>query len=96
MARNARGRARIFFSDAAAKQIEAITDEAEIHALDRALAALSVAPDLGNPIPDSQPELREYTDDVDDVRVIYFLTALRTGVIWGSQGVSAGQRRVAA
>lgn len=81
MPRHARGRARIFFSDAAAKQIEAITDEAEIHALDRALSALSVAPDLGNPIPDSQPELREYTDDVDDVRVIYFLTALRTVVI---------------
>ncbi|MGW1364523.1 hypothetical protein ACWCQP_44855 [Streptomyces chartreusis] len=81
MARHARGRARIFFSDAAAKQIEAITDEAEIHALDRALTALSVAPDLGTPIPDSQPELREYTDDVDDVRVIYFLTALRTVVI---------------
>ncbi|WP_406190356.1 DUF5994 family protein [Streptomyces sp. NBC_01017] len=61
MGKHARGRARILFSDAAAKQIEAITDEAEIHALDRALTALSVAPDLGSPIPGSQPELREYT-----------------------------------
>ncbi|AVH54505.1 MULTISPECIES: type II toxin-antitoxin system RelE/ParE family toxin [Streptomyces] len=69
MAQQARGRARIFFTDSAAKQIEAITDEAEIHALDRALTALSVAPDLGSPIPDSHPELREYA--VDDVRVIY-------------------------
>lgn len=81
MGKHARGRARVFFSDAAAKQIEAITDEAEIHALDRALTALSVAPDLGSPIPGSRPELREYTDDVDDVRVIYFLTALRTVII---------------
>ncbi|MEU9331064.1 hypothetical protein AB0D91_46405 [Streptomyces canus] len=52
MARQARGRARIFFSDAA-KQIDAITDEFEIHA----------------------------SDDVDDVRVIYFLSALRTVII---------------
>lgn len=67
MAKHTRGsRPRIFFSHAAAKQIEAITDEAEIHALDRALTALSVAPDLGSPIPGS--ELREYTDDVDDIR----------------------------
>ncbi|AVH60761.1 MULTISPECIES: type II toxin-antitoxin system RelE family toxin [Streptomyces] len=81
MAKHARGRARIFFSDSAAKQIEAITDEAEIHALDRALTALSVAPDLGSPIPGSHPELRDYADDVDDVRVIYYVSALRTVVV---------------
>lgn len=44
MAKHARGRARIFFSDAAAKQIEAITDEAEIHALDRALPLCPSSP----------------------------------------------------
>nr|WP_269857115.1 hypothetical protein [Streptomyces sp. RPT161] len=62
-------------------QVEAITGEAEIHALDRALAVLSVDPALGTPIPASHPELREYADDVDDVRVIYYVTALRTVVV---------------
>lgn len=81
MGRHARGRARVVFGDSAAKQIEAITDEAEIHALDRALTALSVDPDLGTPIPASHPELRDYVDDVDDVRVIYYVTALRTIVV---------------
>ncbi len=44
-------RARIAFSDTAAKQLESITSEAEIHALDRALVVISVAPDAGEPIP---------------------------------------------
>lgn len=74
-------RARIAFTDSAAKQIEALTDEAEIRALDRALAVLSLDPDLGTPIPGTHAELREYTDEVDDVRVIYYVTALRTVVI---------------
>lgn len=38
-------RARITFSDSAAKQLENITSEAEIHALDRALVVISVDPD---------------------------------------------------
>ncbi|MHA4818223.1 hypothetical protein ACXZ65_28120 [Streptomyces aculeolatus] len=42
-----------------------------VHALDRTLTALSVDPALGIPIPGSHPELR-----VDDVRVIYYVTAL--------------------
>jgi hypothetical protein len=37
---------------------------------------LSVDPDAGAPIPGSHPGLRDYRDDVDDVRVIYFVTAL--------------------
>ncbi|WP_438490797.1 hypothetical protein [Streptomyces sp. S186] len=76
-------RARIAFSDAAAKQLENITTETEIHALDRALVVLSVAPDAGEPIPGDTtgPQLRQYTDEVESVRVLYFVTALRTVVV---------------
>jgi len=58
-------RARIAFSDSAAKQLEDITSEAEIHALDRALVVVSVDPDVGEPIPGDtvSPQLRQYTDD---------------------------------
>lgn len=44
-------RARVAFSDSAAKQLEDLTTEREIHALDRALVALSVTPESGTPIP---------------------------------------------
>ncbi|MFC8350981.1 hypothetical protein [Streptomyces sp. NPDC057280] len=76
-------RARIAFSDAAAKQLEAITDEAELHALDRALVVISVDPEVGEPIPDNTagPQLRQYTDEIEHVRVLYFVTALRTVVV---------------
>ncbi|WP_449352749.1 hypothetical protein [Streptomyces shaanxiensis] len=40
-------RARIAFSDSAAKQLETITSEAELHALDRALIDL----EIGEPLP---------------------------------------------
>ncbi|UFR07240.1 hypothetical protein KBP30_01440 [Streptomyces sp. Go40/10] len=69
------------FSESAKKQIEALTDEAGLLALDRTLAVLSVDPDAGAPIPGSHPGLRDYRDDVDDVRIIYFITALRTIVV---------------
>lgn len=81
MPRHSRPRARITFSESAEKQIEALTDEAELLALDRALAALSVDPEAGLPIRGSHPGLRDYRDDVDDVRVIYFVTELRTVVV---------------
>ena len=76
-------RARIAFSDSAAKQLANITSEAEIHALDRALVVVSVDPDVGEPIPGdaSGPQLRQYTDDIEQVRVLYFVTALRTVVV---------------
>ncbi|MCZ7430186.1 hypothetical protein [Streptomyces sp. WMMC1477] len=76
-------RARIAFSDSAAKQLENITDASEIHALDRALVVLSVDPDAGEPIPGDTagPQLRQYTDDIEQVRVLYFVTALRTVVV---------------
>ncbi|MFD9444212.1 hypothetical protein ACFWBR_38010 [Streptomyces sp. NPDC060006] len=76
-------RARIAFSDSAAKQLENITSEAAIHALDRALVVISVDPDTGDPIPGNTtgPQLRQYTDEVEAVRVLYFVTALRTVVV---------------
>ncbi|MGW0423866.1 hypothetical protein [Streptomyces sp. NPDC003015] len=76
-------RARIAFSDAAAKQLESITSEADIHALDRALVVLSVDPDAGVLIPGTAtgPQLRQYTDDIEHVRILYFVTALRTVVV---------------
>ncbi|MEU3521143.1 hypothetical protein ABZ770_38815 [Streptomyces sp. NPDC006654] len=76
-------RARIAFSDSAAKQLENITSEAGIHALDRALVVISVDPDVGEPLPGDTtgPQLRQYADEVESVRVLYFVTALRTVVV---------------
>ncbi|MFD3931770.1 hypothetical protein [Streptomyces sp. NPDC058614] len=76
-------RARIAFSDSAAKQLANTTSEAEIHALDRALVVISVDPDIGEPIPGGTagPQLRQYADEVEAVRVLYFVTALRTVVV---------------
>ncbi|MEU2944383.1 hypothetical protein ABZ620_25760 [Nocardiopsis alba] len=76
-------RARIVFSDAAAKQLETITSEAELHALDRALVVVSVDPTIGEPLPanSTDPKLRQYTDDVERVRLLYWVTALRTVVV---------------
>ncbi|MFD3682666.1 hypothetical protein [Streptomyces sp. NPDC058613] len=76
-------RARITFSDSAAKQLENITSEADIHALDRALVVISVDPDVGEPIPGSAagPRLRQYTDDVERVRTLYWISVLQTVVV---------------
>ncbi|MFE1271334.1 hypothetical protein [Streptomyces sp. NPDC058758] len=80
---HARRRARIAFPDSAAKQLENITSEAEIHALDRALVVVSVDPEVGVPIPGSAagPHLREYADEVERMRLLYWVTALRTVVV---------------
>lgn len=76
-------RARITFSDSAAKQLESITSEADIHALDRALVVVSVDPEVGEPIPGTAagPQLREYADDVERVRLLYWVSVLRTVVV---------------
>ncbi|MFB7446727.1 hypothetical protein [Streptomyces mirabilis] len=78
-----RRRAQVAFSDSAAKQLENLTDEHQIHALDRALVAISVDPEIGEPIPGdtTHPELRQYADEIERVRVLYFVTALRTVVV---------------
>ncbi|MFJ4871480.1 hypothetical protein [Streptomyces sp. NPDC088757] len=83
MPRHDRRRARIVFSDAAAEQLESLTDEAELHALDRALVVISVDPDIGEPIPGGTtgPQLLQYADEVERVRVLYFVTALKTVVV---------------
>ena len=80
MPEHRRRRARIAFTDSAIAQVAKLSGP-EIHALDRALAALSVDPAMGGPIPDSDPELRRYDDDVDDVTVIYYVTALHAIVV---------------
>ncbi|MET8481814.1 hypothetical protein ABZV68_32260 [Streptomyces clavifer] len=76
-------RARIAFSDSATKQLENLTSEADIHALDRTLVVISVDPDIGEPIPGETtgPQLLQYADEVERVRVLYFVTALRTVVV---------------
>ncbi|MFD7749661.1 hypothetical protein ACFV2V_26820 [Streptomyces sp. NPDC059698] len=76
-------RARIAFSDSAAKQLDAITSEAELHALDRALVVISVDPEAGEPLPGNTtgPRLRQYVDDVERVRLVYWVTALKTVVV---------------
>ncbi|MCX4400169.1 hypothetical protein OG887_43715 (plasmid) [Streptomyces sp. NBC_00053] len=76
-------RARIAFSDPAAKQLDSITSEAELHALDRALVVISVDPDAGEPLPGDTtgPQLRQYSDDVERIRLLYWVTALRTVVV---------------
>ncbi|MDX3403428.1 hypothetical protein [Streptomyces sp. ME01-18h] len=76
-------RARIAFSDSAAKQLDAITSEGELHALDRALVVISVDPEAGEPLPgnSSGPQLRQYVDDVERVRLVYWVTAMKTVVV---------------
>ncbi|WP_326769903.1 hypothetical protein OG978_02230 [Streptomyces sp. NBC_01591] len=71
------------FSESAAKQLEELTTEHAIHALDRSLVAGSVDPEIGEPLPgdSARPELRHYTDEIEAVRVLYFVTALRTVVV---------------
>ncbi|MFI1647542.1 hypothetical protein ACH4XT_11460 [Streptomyces avidinii] len=64
-----------------------ITDSAidQINNLGRqenhALAALSVDPTRGRPIPGSPPQLHGYDDDRDEVTVICYVSVLRTVVV---------------
>ncbi|MET9323660.1 hypothetical protein ABZX75_26275 [Streptomyces sp. NPDC003038] len=48
----------------------------ETHRLDRAIVTISVNPELGTELPGTL--LRDYADEIDGVRVIYYVTALRT------------------
>ncbi|MEU1128407.1 hypothetical protein ABZ383_00835 [Streptomyces sp. NPDC005900] len=92
MGKHSGRRARIGFTDSAIAQIDKLT-EPEVHALDRALAALSVDPTMGEPIPGSNPELRRYTDDVEDVTVIFYVTALRSVIVVAYVEARAPQRK---
>ncbi|WP_331729598.1 hypothetical protein [Streptomyces platensis] len=68
-------RSRVVLVEPALTQLEKLTGS-ETHRLDRAIVAISVNPEIGTPVPDTL--LRDYVDDVDAVRVIYYVTALRT------------------
>ncbi|MEU5958735.1 hypothetical protein [Streptomyces sp. NPDC047525] len=48
----------------------------ETHRLDRVIVAISVNPEIGTEVPGTL--LRDYVDEIDRVRVIYYVTALRT------------------
>ncbi|MER5747085.1 hypothetical protein ABT097_27925 [Streptomyces sp. NPDC002225] len=67
-------RSQVVMVEPALSQLEKLT-AAETHRLDRAIVALSVNPELGAEVPGTL--LRDYADDVDGVRVIYYVTALR-------------------
>ncbi|MEU3604539.1 hypothetical protein AB0E83_03645 [Streptomyces sp. NPDC035033] len=71
-------RAQVVLVEPALTQLAELT-AAETHRLDRAIVAISVRPDLGAPVPGTL--LRDYTDPVDGVRVIYYVTSLRTVTI---------------
>ncbi|MCZ4124969.1 hypothetical protein [Streptomyces sp. H39-S7] len=71
-------RAKVAFSVAAADQLAKLT-VMETLALDRAIVAISTDPALGTPIPDSV--LRDYQDDDDSIRILFYLSALRTVIV---------------
>ncbi|PVC80390.1 hypothetical protein DBP19_36685 [Streptomyces sp. CS090A] len=68
-------RSRVITVEPALTQLSKLT-ASETHRLDRAIVAISVNPELGHQVPGTL--LRDYTDEFDGVRVIYFVTALQT------------------
>jgi hypothetical protein len=73
--------ARIAFLDSAAKQLRTSPSEAEILALDRALAVISVVgPDIGEPIPGDTvgPQLRSTPTKSSAYASLHWITALCT------------------
>lgn len=67
-------RSRVIMVEPALTQLAKLT-ASETHRLDRAIVAISVNPELGIEV--SGTLLRDYVDDIDGVRVIYYVTALR-------------------
>ncbi|MGW9372394.1 hypothetical protein ACWGVR_20500 [Streptomyces xanthophaeus] len=72
---HAAGRSRVIMVEPALTQLTKLTAN-DTHRLDRAIVAISVNPELGTAVPDTL--LRDYADEIDGVRVVYFVTALRT------------------
>ncbi|MFI2292870.1 hypothetical protein [Streptomyces niveus] len=68
-------RSRVVMVEPALTQLAKLT-ASETHRLDRAIVAISVNPELGTEVPGTL--LRDYSDEIDGVRVIYFVTALKT------------------
>ncbi|MGW6686251.1 hypothetical protein [Streptomyces sp. NPDC054961] len=71
-------RSRVVMVEPALTQLAELTAQ-ETHRLDRAIVAVSVNPELGTEVPGAL--LRDYADEIDGVRVIYYVTALRTVTI---------------
>ncbi|WP_037604393.1 hypothetical protein [Streptacidiphilus rugosus] len=72
-------RAQIRFTDGARKQVDALTDAAEVTRLDRVLAELSLDPHLG--VPTRFPLIRDYRNESEGVRVIYSVSVLRSAIL---------------
>ncbi|MEU9144145.1 hypothetical protein [Streptomyces sp. NPDC048349] len=68
-------RSHVVMVEPALTQLAKLTAN-ETHRLDRAIVAISVNPRLGTGVPGTP--LRDYVDEIDGVRVIYYVTALRT------------------
>ncbi|MCY0944757.1 hypothetical protein [Streptomyces antarcticus] len=68
-------RSRVVMVEPALTQLTKLTAN-ETHRLDRAIVAISVNPELGTEVPGTL--LRDYADEIDGVRVVYYVTALRT------------------
>ncbi|MFH8751067.1 hypothetical protein ACH4GK_32000 [Streptomyces rimosus] len=72
-------RTQVHFGDAAAEQLEGFNIPETI-AADRAIVAIQVNPDIGDPIPDNPP-FRDYREPGTSVRVVYYATALGSQVV---------------
>jgi hypothetical protein len=72
-------RARVDFSDLVMKQVETVSTTADGRRIDRVLAVLAANPLLGDETP--QAMMRSYWDEAEQVRVVYFLTALQTRIL---------------
>ncbi|MFE5902497.1 hypothetical protein ACFQ67_34520 [Streptomyces sp. NPDC056488] len=68
-------RSQVVMVEPALTQLAKLT-ASETHRLDRAIVAISVNPELGTEVPGTL--LRDYMDEIDAIRVIYYVTALRT------------------
>ncbi|MFI9630808.1 hypothetical protein [Streptomyces sp. NPDC052042] len=73
-------RSHVIMVEPALTQLAKLT-ASETHRLDRAIVAISVNPELGTEVPGTL--LRDYADEIDGVRVIYYVTALRSIIICG-------------
>lgn len=71
-------RARVEYTEQIEDQVAKLT-ASELHRLDCAVVAVSVDPEIGGP--SRQPALREYRDEVEGVRIVYYETALRLIIV---------------
>ncbi|MFF2430922.1 hypothetical protein [Streptomyces mirabilis] len=71
-------RSRVILVEPPLTQLAKLT-ASETHRLDRAIVAISVNPELGTEVPGTL--LRDYVDEIDGVRVIFYVTALGSVVI---------------